>query len=82
MKRDEQYYMNLETQSFETFLYEYQRCFDEFRKLMSKMQCVQITAKPISKRLYHLVRQKTIEIEKFGKRFRVLTIEIDKVKNT
>lgn len=66
---------------YASFMYEYQKCFSEFKFIMNKIEAQQLTGKPVSKRTNLILRQKTVEIEKFGKRFRLLTIAMGKNKN-
>lgn len=66
---------------YASLMYEFQKCFGEFKFLMNKIEAQQITGKPVSKRSNLILRNKTIEIEKFGKQFRALTIQMDKKRN-
>lgn len=81
MRRDENYFTNLDTLTYASFMYEYQKCFAEFKFIMNKIECQQLGQKQISKRTNLLLRTKTVEIEKFGKKFRLLTIKMDKEKH-
>ena len=77
-KQDVEFFKDLKQKPFNEYMEMYSGLLHEFNQMMIKaLESIELGENPSKNHAYKM-RQKTIDIEKFGKQFRERTIEIEK----
>lgn len=77
-KYEAEYFERLNKKHFDKFMIEYFIFYNDYMIFMNKVfKCIEQGDEPSKNHLF-LMRQKSIDLEKFGKQFRDRTIEMDK----
>ena len=77
-KRTEEYFENLKKEKFHKFIIDFAHAFEEFAIDCRKCKFIADEGECVSKNFLSKMRGKTVDLEKFGKQFRLRTIAMEK----
>lgn len=79
-KKDKEYFLQLENKDFRDFMIAYSGLIHEYVNMLNKAMYAIDKGENPSKNHCYKMRGKTMDLEKFGKKFRERTILMDKVE--
>ena len=78
MSSDDKFFKLIEKEEFDVFMSLYMLCFEEYERMIKRVQyCIEHGENPSKNHCYKM-RQQSLILEKFGKQFRSRTIEMSK----
>ena len=79
-KKGADYFKELNSKQFDLFMQDYKAAYEEYNEMLEKAWKAIVAGENPSKNHMYKMRQKTVDLEKFGKQFRERTVIMEKAE--